>query len=58
MIDQIYDRNYQAARATINADIDHSLRALSTAIGNTFRSIHRIQFAAPWNDRRSPGRCR
>ncbi|MGH6658541.1 MAG: hypothetical protein ACREBK_00825 [Sphingomicrobium sp.] len=53
MMDEIFDRNYQTGRAALNADIDRSLSALSKAIGNTFRSIHRIQFAAPWNERRA-----
>ena len=58
MMDQIFDRNYQAGRSALNADIGRSLAKLSTAIGNTFRSIHRIQFAAPWNERRIARRAR
>ena len=58
MMDEIFDRNYQAGRATLNVDIGRSLAKLSTAIGNTFRSIHRIQFAAPWNERRTARRAR
>ena len=58
MMDQIFDRNYQAGRSALNTNIDRSLAKLSTAIGNTFRSIHRIQFAAPWNERRAIRRAR
>lgn len=58
MIDQLYDRQYRAARASINADIGHSLRALVKAASNAFRILNRIEYSAPWTERRAPTRCR
>ena len=52
MMDEIFDRNYQAGRAELNAGIDRALARLAKAVGDTFRSIHRVQFSAPWNQRR------
>lgn len=53
MIDQLYDRNYQAARAQMNADIGSGLARLARNIRVTLDALHRIEFAAPW---RSSGR--
>lgn len=52
MMDEIFDRNYQSGRAEFNAGIDRALARLTKAVGDTFRSIHRVQFSAPWNQRR------
>lgn len=48
MIDQIYDRNYQDARAQMNADIDRGLAALAGTIGRGLAALNRYEFAAPW----------
>ena len=48
MRDEIYDREYQAGRASLHAGIDR----LVAEIGQTFRLISAIQFHAPW---RVPG---
>lgn len=58
MIDQLYDRNYQAARTSLNRDIGRALDALFKAAAHAFTVLSRIQFAAPWNERRAENRCR
>jgi len=55
MIDEIYDRQYQAGREQLHAGIDR----LFASIGRSFAVMHRIQWAAPWNQpRRTPSRSR
>jgi hypothetical protein len=53
MIDEIYDRGYQAGRAELHAGIDR----LGARIGNTFKAIgpglaalNRLEWTAPWNE--------
>lgn len=48
MVDELFDRNYQATRAKLN-------RSLGSAIGNAVRAVvqsfdvlHRIEWSAPW----------
>ena len=54
MIDQLYDRNYQAARAQMNHDIGIGLDRLVAKTAAAFAALARIQFAAPW--RMQPGK--
>ena len=49
MMDQIYDRNYQVARADLNRAIETGLSRLGREIANVFVTLNRIEFAAPWN---------
>ena len=51
MIDEIYDRNYQAGRAGLNASLTAGFARLGRAIGNAFNVLHRIEYDAPWNAR-------
>ena len=48
MIDEIFDRHYQAHRAQMNSDIERALGHLGRSVGQAFTSLTRIQFAAPW----------
>ena len=45
MRDELYDRDYQAARDALHGGIDR----LVAATMQTFRAIAAIQFDAPWN---------
>ena len=57
MRDEIYDREYQAARAELHDGIDRLVLRLGRTLGATFDAIHDIQFAAPWrHPRRRRGR--
>lgn len=53
MMDQHFDRQYQAGRAELNDGIDQLLRRLGREARVVFDAIHRIQFSAPWADPRS-----
>ena len=48
MIDEIYDRHYQAHRAELNSALTAGLVALGGAIGNAFAVLNRIEYSAPW----------
>ena len=52
MMDQHFDRGYQAGREELHAGIDALLRNLATNTSAVFNAIHRIQFSAPWGNPR------
>ena len=54
MVDQNYDRDYQAGRVALNAGIDDALKALSRFFATTGRAIHKFEFDAPWNQPVAP----
>ncbi len=53
MMDEHFDRNYQAGRQQLNAGIEALGRRLLVGTANLFDAIHRIQFSAPWTHPRS-----
>lgn len=48
MIDEIFDRNYQAGRAELNAGIDRAVSGLARTVGDSLKVLHRIEWSAPW----------
>jgi hypothetical protein len=48
MVDEIFDRNYQAGRADLNAALSHLLGRFGRAVGNSFNVLNRIEYSAPW----------
>lgn len=48
MIDEIFDRSYQANRVELNAAIGRGMKRLGAAIGNSFAVLNRIEYSAPW----------
>lgn len=48
MRDELYDRDYQAARAELHAGFDRFLHRLGTAVMVAFDTLHRIEWSAPW----------
>jgi 16S rRNA U516 pseudouridylate synthase RsuA-like enzyme len=48
MFDEIFDRQYQSGRNDLHDGIDRLVKRVGAAIGNTFATIHRVQFDAPW----------
>ena len=50
MIDEIFDRQYQAGRADLNAGLDRAVAHVGRSILSTFEAIQRVQFAAPWRE--------
>jgi hypothetical protein len=52
MIDEIFDRAYQAGRADLNAALGLLFREIGNAAGNAFHVLNRIEYDAPWLARR------
>ena len=52
MMDEHFDRNYQAGREAFHAGIDALLARLSSEVSAVFAAIHRIHFSAPWTNSR------
>ena len=48
MMDEIFDRNYQAARADLNAGLNRGFARIGNALSASFNALHRIQWSAPW----------
>ena len=48
MIDEMFDRGYQAARADINAGLADALGGFGQTLGDSLRVLHRIEWSAPW----------
>ena len=48
MIDEIFDRGYQAARADLNAGVAETLSGVGQTIGDSLKVLHRIEWSAPW----------
>ena len=48
MMDEVFDRTYQAGRAELNAGLDRGFRRIGRTIGKSFEVLHRIQWSEPW----------
>jgi len=61
MVDEIFDRNYQAGRADLNAGIDRAVLRIGAGIGSTltksFEVLHRIEWNAPWASNSKDPQC-
>ena len=51
MIDEIYDRHYQAGRAELNAGLDRAFARIGYALRNGFAVLNRVSYDAPWAPR-------
>ena len=51
MIDELFDREYQARRSELNGAILRTLRSVANAFGNSFRVLNRIEYSSPWKVR-------
>ena len=51
MIDEIFDRNYQAGRAELNAALATGAVRLAAAVRNAFAVLNRIEYSEPWSAR-------
>ena len=52
MVDEIYDRGYQAGRAEMHAGIDRLIARVRNAFvtaGRGFAALNRLEWDAPWN---------
>ncbi len=48
MIDELFDRSYQAGRAELNATLYGGLSRLGVAVADAFAVLNRIEYDAPW----------
>ncbi len=58
MFDEFHDRDYQAARDALNAEIVRGFGRLSRAFSNAFAVLNRIEYSAPWQTRHRVARQR
>lgn len=58
MMDENFDRNYQAGRADLNAGLERGVRRLAETIGRSLAVLHRIEWSAPWAGKSTDARCR
>jgi hypothetical protein len=49
MVDEIFDRHYQAGRNELNASLLAGFRRFGQAFGNAFKVLNRIEYSAPWS---------
>jgi len=57
MIDEIFDRQYQAGREHLHSGIDRLAARTASALADTFAAMKRIQFDAPWTAKTKVGSC-
>ena len=55
MIDEIFDRQYQAGRDQLHAGVDRLVHRVGGALADTFAAMKRVQFDAPWAARKPAG---
>ena len=48
MVDEIFDRGYQAARGNLNSNLSEDFSGISHTLGDSLRVLHRIEWSAPW----------
>jgi hypothetical protein len=49
MRDELFDRDYADGREALNQGIDRLLARFGGAVVKTIETLHRIQWAAPWD---------
>ena len=56
MVDEIFDRGYQAARPQLNAGVAKAVSELVHTIGDGLDALHRLDWSAPWVAPKKPAR--
>jgi hypothetical protein len=51
MVDEIYDRSYQAGRAALNKELGALVRGIGNAIVPALSALHHFEWDAPWTAR-------
>ena len=54
MVDQIYDRSFQAGRAKFNDGLLAFIAGIRDALTPVLASLHRIEWDAPWETKADP----
>ena len=57
MIDEHFDRTYQAGRADLNAGLAALFDRIGHTLSDSFRVLHRVQWSAPWNAAEKKRQC-
>ncbi|HET6534887.1 MAG TPA: hypothetical protein VFG41_01785 [Sphingomicrobium sp.] len=57
MVDEIYDRHYQAGRDEMNRSIAAGVGRFARSIGNAFEVLNRIEFESPWAIKQKQVQC-
>ena len=57
MVDEFFDRGYQAGRSDLNAALLLVVRSLGKALANSFKVLNRIEYSAPWADKSNSAPC-
>jgi hypothetical protein len=57
MIDEFYDRQYQAHREALNDSILGVFRRFGAAAGNAFEVLNRIEYSSPWATTSRRAKC-
>ena len=48
MMDEIFDRQYQAGRNELNAGLDRLFGTIGQEVGKGLAAAHRFEWNAPW----------
>ena len=48
MMDEIFDRGYQAGRAELHDGIDRLIRKVRNAIVPSLAALHHVEWDSPW----------
>ena len=51
MIDEIFDRHYQAGRQELNSALLNGITRFGRSVLNAFTVLNRIEYSAPWANR-------
>jgi hypothetical protein len=57
MIDELFDRDYQSGRSSLNSGIANLAARFGAAFGNAFKVLNRIEYSAPWTSKTTSPRC-
>ncbi len=57
MMDQIFDRQYQAGRKQLNASLASGLSNLGHAVKDAFEVLVKIEYQSPWTTKTKSVRC-
>lgn len=49
MMDEHFDRTYQAGRADLNAGLASLFDGIARTLSDSFKVLHRIEWSSPWN---------
>jgi hypothetical protein len=57
MVDEIFDRHYQAGRSEVNKTLASTFGRLGRAVANSFEILVKIEYQAPWAAKPTRARC-